>query len=231
MSRGHELAPQARTVGVNASPVVAVRFRRGMYGETSRVVHLVALPVCAEAGAVSALCGAMLASDQIETVELGRGMPCMICVLCRSRTLQPTADHCLEGVAEFRRLGWPVSTLDDRVLLTLGSAASALELPVDLAEQTQAILAARHCPAAVLMHADTPEQRIFIAGEPYGTPLPWPATVQVVSGTLPLPPCMTPQGEVTWHYLPNNHILRMCREIDIFAAVRTAWRDEARRSH
>lgn len=214
---------------MNAPLVVAIRYRHGMYGEISRVVHLVALPVRAEVGAVSALCGAMLASDRIEMVKPGQGMPCMICVLSHGRMSQPTSGQ-PEGVAEFRELGWPVSILDDQVLLTLGSEVSALVLPVGLAEQAQTILAARQCPAAVLVHADTVEHRTFVAGEPYGAPLPWPPTVRVATGTLPLPPCTTPQGAATWHYLPDNHILRTCREIDIFAAVRAAWRDRALRS-
>lgn len=190
--------------------------------------HLAALPDSAEAGAVSALCGALLASDQIETVEPGQGMPCMTCVLSRIRMPQPAAAHRPEGVADFRELGWPVNILDDRVLLTLGSEASALVLPVGLADKAQAILAARQRPAAVLVHADAPEHQVFVAGEPHGTPLPWPPTVRAVTGTLQLPPCTTPDGTVMWHYLPDNHILRMCREIDIFAAVRTAWHDGER---
>ena len=67
---------------------------------------------------------------------------------------------------------------------------------LEIALSTDLILAARECSAAVLVHADTLEHWISVAGEPYGAPLPWPPTVRVVTGTLPLPPCTTPQGAV-----------------------------------
>ncbi|MGH4019919.1 MAG: hypothetical protein ACRDT0_11905 [Pseudonocardiaceae bacterium] len=108
----------------------------------------------------------------------------------------------------------------DQVLLTLGSEATALVMPVGLADRVEAVLSERQRPGAVLIHPYVPEHRVFVAGEPFGVPLPWPPTVQVATGTLPLPPSTTPRGPVAWHCLPDDHALRMCREIDISAAVR-----------
>ncbi|MGH4019918.1 MAG: hypothetical protein ACRDT0_11900 [Pseudonocardiaceae bacterium] len=71
--------------GANGAPVMCVRYRPGVLGESARAVHLVALPVRAGAGAISALCGALLALDQIETVEPGQGMPCTMCLLPSQR--------------------------------------------------------------------------------------------------------------------------------------------------
>jgi len=65
---------------------------------------------------------------------------------------------------------------------------------------------------------------VLLAGESYGVPLSWPSGVQVATGMLPLPPTVTPRGPVTWVHLPEANTLRLSREIDVFAAVRTALR-------
>jgi hypothetical protein len=65
----------------DAGSVVLVRYRRGIVGETSRTVHVVELPTAVPgAGVVSALCGAVLTSGELEAVALGAGMPSMACV-------------------------------------------------------------------------------------------------------------------------------------------------------
>lgn len=242
MSRGNEQATATTTHGCNGAPVVAVRYRYGLAGHAARAVHLVTLPVCAGAGAVSALCGALLVGDRIETVEPGEGMPCTMCVLHRSHTRpppqQPSASPPSEdqgvgsstAMAGYRASGWPVSSHDERVLLTLGSEATALLIPLGLADRVQTILLARTCPVPVLNHPDAPGYRVFVAGEPYGVPLPWPPSVQVAGGTLPLPPSVTPRGRVRWHSAPDRNGPDTSREIDIFGAVQSRLRDARRRA-
>lgn len=69
---------------------------------------------------------------------------------------------------------------------------------------------------------------MFVAGEPFGDPLPWPPSVQVVGGALPLPPSVTPRGPVGWYREPDPHEPDTSREIDIFAAVQTQLRKAPR---
>lgn len=133
------------------------------------------------------------------------------------------------GVSEYGAWNWPVTCHEDRVLLTIGGTTTALLVPVGLADRVQPILAARSCPVPVLTHPDAPAHRVFVAGEPYGAPLPWPQSVQAVGGTLPLPPTVTPHGRFRWHSSPDRHQPDTSREIDIFAAVQTRLR-ETRRS-
>jgi hypothetical protein len=64
-----------------ARPIMLVRYRPGVAGETARVVHLVPLPTDEQAGVVGALCGAALMVHDMETVTPGVGMPCTLCVV------------------------------------------------------------------------------------------------------------------------------------------------------
>lgn len=120
--------------------------------------------------------------------------------------------------------GWPVTLRRDQVWLSLDRDVVAWIIPTDLATEVPAILTARRCPVPVLTHPDEPQHHVLLVGEPYGVPLPWPPQVRMAIGTLPLPPTMTPRGPVTWVHLPETSSLRTCREIDIFAAVRTVLR-------
>ncbi len=228
MSRGDGQVTTSDAHGCNGAPVVAVRYRYGLASHTARAVHLVALPVRAGVGAVSALCGALLVGDRIETVEPGEGMPCTMCVLRRSHARTPQQLSASpspqdpepgsgQAMADYRAWGWPVTCHEDRLLLTLGSEATALLIPLRIAEREQTILFARTCPVPVLVHPDVPEHRVFVAGEPYGVPLRWPPSVQVAGGTLPLPPSVTSRGQVRWHsparparagYQPRDRHLR-----------------------
>ncbi len=87
------------------------------------------------------------------------------------------------------------------------------------------ILTAQGCAPAVLAHPYAPEHQIVLTGERYGLTLPWPHQVHRVIGFLPLPPTVTPRGPVSWIQPPQPDSLRLCREIDLFAALRTALRD------
>lgn len=224
---------------VDVRPVVPARYRPGVTGETARTVHMVAHPGPITSGAVSALCGALLALEQIETVPPGTGMPCTLCLLLRT-TAAPTTPAGLPGshpedngrdnppvtaaTGDPGLRGWPVTQRRDQRWLSLDDTV-ALIIPTGLATIAQAILITRRCPAPVLTHPYQPEHHVMPAGEPYEVPLPWPPQVHTAIGTLPLPPTVTPCGPVTWVHPPEANTTRLCREIDIFAAVRTALRD------
>ena len=125
---------------------------------------------------------------------------------------------------DYRRLGWSVHLEGDQVVLPLGQCATALIMPMDLAEAIAPLLTALNSPAPVLLHPDAPGRGVVIAGEPYGVLLPWPEAVQVVPGALTLPPSKTSHGPVRWYRQAPTHPLDTCREIDVFAAVRKAGR-------
>jgi hypothetical protein len=73
-----------------------------------------------------------------------------------------------------------------------------------------------------MAHTSYPEHHILLAGERYGVTLPWPLGVHQLTGDLLLPPSLTRRGPVTWIRPPQADSLRLCREIDMFAALRTA---------
>ena len=76
-----------------------------------------------------------------------------------------------------------------------------------------------------MAHPYTPEHHILLSGERYGVSLPWPAQVHRVTGVLLLPPTVTARGPITWARSPGEDSLRLCREIDLFGALRTALTD------
>lgn len=127
---------------------------------------------------------------------------------------------------DYHAWGWPVTLRRNQVWLTLEPDTVALVIPALPAAQVTAILSQRHCPPPVLVHPDTPEHRLLLAGEPYGVTLPWPPGVHRATGALPLPPTRTPHGPVTWVHPPQPDALRLCREVDVFAALRTALRND-----
>ncbi len=197
-------------------------------------VHLAVRPAQPASGAISTVCGALMAREQLEVAELGSGVPCSLCLILRAATEQPvtparelsaagpTPTHRRVSPEGYAALGWPVTLRGDQVSLTLDGEVTALVLPTALAEQTMQVLIAHARPAPVLTHPDAPEHRVLIAGEPYGIPLPWPDEAQVVTGHLALPPTVTPRGAVTWAHLPDGHALTLCREIDLIGAIYTA---------
>ncbi len=215
---------------------MAARYRPGVGAQASHPVHLIPLPVRAADSATSALCGALLSPPKLETVEPGQGTPCSMCVRQRAAMIQaPTTEAPAEAATPqlagpathldstaYCALGWPVHVQGDHVVLPLGNCATAQIVPVDLAEAITPILTALDRPAPVLFHPDAPGCGVIIAGEPYGVPLPWPDAVQRITGALALPPSRTPNGPVRWYGQAPTHPLATCREIDIFAAVRTA---------
>ncbi|MGH3515205.1 MAG: hypothetical protein ACRDRB_23490 [Pseudonocardiaceae bacterium] len=229
-----------------ARPVVLLRYRPGVAGETSRIVHLVPLPLGAgEMDAVGvAFCGALLCLGQVEAVTPGEGVPCSLCLISHvSVGPSPPADlpapappaditssdgRPLAAAVAYRVWGWPVTLRGDQVWLSLEPDTVALVVPVLLAEQVTAILNQRRCPPLVLVHPDTPERRVLLAGEPYGVGLPWPSEVRRVGGTVSLPPTKTARGPVSWVYPPEADALRLCREVDVFGALRTALRGPPR---
>lgn len=206
-----------------AGAVVLVRYRRGVVGETARCVHVVPLATGNRAGAVRALCGAVLPLAEMDTVAAGEGMPCMACVLDRMSGAEeePSAG----GPDDLRENAWPVTLHRGQVRLRLGGDVSAHAIPAPLGAPVIRILSQRRCAPAVLSHPYAPDHRIVLTGERYGVALPWPAGTHRVTGVMLLPPTRTPRGPITWAYPPKPDSLRRCREIDLFAAVRTALAD------
>ncbi|MGQ0719225.1 MAG: hypothetical protein ACT4NP_18315 [Pseudonocardiales bacterium] len=165
-------------------PVVLVRYRPGVTGQTARIVHVVPLPTDSQAGAVSALCGALLSLHNIETVTPGQGMPCRLCVVnhvtSSTATREPpatnpdgadTAGPAAGGVT-FQEWGWPVTCHRDQIQLSLHHDVSALTIPIPLCTTVTEILTQRRCAPPVLAHPYTPDHRIVLTGQRYDVTLP-----------------------------------------------------------
>ena len=151
-TNGHSIGGSAAVTG--ARPVMLLRYRPGVTGETARTVHLVPLRSDGQAGtAAIALCGALLRPDQVETVILGHGVPCSLCVISHASASAPQAPvdapatpppvddtRPLAAAAGYRLWGWPVTLCGNQVWLNLEPEAVALIIPVLLAEQVAVIL-------------------------------------------------------------------------------------------
>lgn len=135
----------------------------------------------------------------------------------------PVAGRLTVGVA-YQRLGWPVTLRRDQVALNLDLDvdAVALVIPAVLATEVAEILIRRRCPPPMLAHPAIPTHRVIVAGERYPVPLGWPTGVHRVTGTLLLPPTVTTEGPIYWVRPPQPDALRLCREIDVIAALRAA---------
>lgn len=215
-----------------ARPVTLVRYRSGAVGETARTVHLISLPVESSAATVAALCGTLLGNEDIEPVTPVQGMPCTACTISHiadglPAPPAPTGDTCVDpdplvAAARYQEWGWPVVLHRDQIRLNLDGDRSALIFLTPLVTEVTAILATRRCPVPVLAHPDTPEHQILLVAERFGPVLPWPPGVRQITGTLLLPPTVTPCGPITWVQLPEPDALLLCREIDVLAALRTA---------
>ncbi|MGH3720217.1 MAG: hypothetical protein ACRDRI_15505 [Pseudonocardiaceae bacterium] len=218
-----------------ARPVVLLRYRPGITGHTARVVHLVPLPPAHQAGV--AFCGALLRRDLVETVRPGQGMPCTLCITNHPHAGPPPATAVvppaerisrttdpLTAAACYRTWGWPVAPRGTQVWLDLEPDTVALTIPAPLATQAAKILAQWHRRPLILIHPDAPEHRVMLAGERHRTAPPYPRSVHRTTGALPLPPTTTPGGQLTWVCPPQAGPLRLCREFEVFAALRTASR-------
>jgi hypothetical protein len=207
-------------------------------GSGDHTVHLVGVPLGendSDRGGVSGLCGVRLCPGRIETVAPGDGVWCTSCVTAHLTGASPTPVAAGErgrparaaAVLAYRGLGWPVRVHDEQVTLNLDLDvdAVAVVIPAGLAARVTEILTGRRCPPAVLAHPALPAQRVFLAGERYGVALSWPAGVHRVTGSLLLPPTVTAHGPVRWIRPPQQHALRLCREIEICAALATALRE------
>ncbi len=124
------------------------------------------------------------------------------------------------AAAGYRAWDWPVTLHCGQIRLNLDGDTTALIIPVLLATEVTAILAQRRCPVPVLVHPYAPEHHILLAAERFGVPLPWPPRVHQVTGALLLPPTVTACGPITWIRPPQADALRLCREIDLLAALR-----------
>ncbi|MGH4025185.1 MAG: hypothetical protein ACRDRV_11465 [Pseudonocardiaceae bacterium] len=126
----------------------------------------------------------------------------------------------------YQRWGWPVTARGDQVCLDLdsdpGRAAVAVVIPAGLADQVAEVLAGRRCAPAMLAHPTLDSHQVIVAGERFGVPLSWPPGVhRIVTGTLLLPPTPTAHGPVRWVRPPGPLALKLCREVDVRAALST----------
>jgi hypothetical protein len=112
-----------------------------------------------------------------------------------------------------------------QVRLSLHRDVSARAIPIPLATEVTEILTRRRCAPPVLAHPYAPDHHIMLTGERYGVPLPWPHQVHQITGVLLLPSTVTPRGPIIWIQPPQEDSLQLCREIDLFGALRTALRD------
>jgi hypothetical protein len=175
----------------------------------------------------------------METVAPGEGMPCTVCVLNHLTHTIPTGKRPPGGpdtagaaglVADgacYQGWGWPVMLHRDQVLLSLHREVSAVAIPLSLCTEVLEVLTRRRCAPPVLAHPYAPENRIVLTGERYGVRLPWPAQVRGITGVLLLPPTVTARGSITWTRVPREDSLLLCREIDLFGALRTALSESA----
>lgn len=100
----------------------------------------------------------------------------------------------------------------------------ALIIPTRLAADVTCVLAERRSLPPVLAHPCLPQHRMLLGSDPYEVPLPWPPGVHRGTGMLVLPPTVTPRGPLTWVHPPGPDTLHLCREIDIFGALRSLGR-------
>lgn len=206
-------------------PVLLVRHRAGVSGQTARTVHLVrALRDCG-AGMVASVCGSLLRVDELDRVEPGEGMPCPECVLDHAVARadgapESNADGGCSGGSAYQQWGWPVAQHGDQIQLSPNCDASAVAIPISLSPDVTQVLTDRHCAPAVLADPHAPEHHLVLTGERFGAALPWPSGVYQVTGAL-LPPTMTSCGPITWVQPPSKDSLGLCREIDVFGALRT----------
>ncbi|MGH3981884.1 MAG: hypothetical protein ACRDST_04110, partial [Pseudonocardiaceae bacterium] len=161
-TNGHSTT--AATAVAGTRPVVLLRYRPGVAGETSRVMHVVPLPLGGENGAAGiALCGALLCLDQVETVTPGHGAPCNLCMVnhlsaspcpasADTPAMAPSADDARSDIGPlaaavcYRVWGWPVTLRGKQVWLNLEPDTVALIIPALLATQVTEILNQRRCP-------------------------------------------------------------------------------------
>lgn len=226
LAHGDEVAGPVAVA--EAGPLVLARYRRGLAGETSRTVHVVALPTVVRTDVVSALCGAVLMPSGLEAVAPGEGMPCIACILhCVTQAEEAPSsgpDHADPARAAptgitYRQWGWPVTLHQSQVRLSLGDTVSAVMIPARLGIGIIPVLTQRRCAPSVLAHPYLPHHHIVLTGEKYGVPLPWPDRVHQVTGVL-LPPTATLRGPIAWITAPHPDSLQLCREIDLFTALR-----------
>ena len=219
-------------------PMMLVRHRPDHTHQSTHTVHLAPLPNRHLADTLGTLCGALLSLDDIDTVISSQGMPCTLCLLhhitATAPALTPPADNpdndnagLITG-ATYHAWAWPVTQHRDQTRLRLDCDASAIAIPIPLSTEVLQLLTIRHCDPAALAHPYTPEHHLILTGERFPAPLPWPPGVHQITGTLTLPPAITPRGPITWTRSPHQNSLHLSREIDVFGALRAILVDSHR---
>jgi hypothetical protein len=236
-------------VGKGADRAVALVRYRPAARTTEGEAHLVPLPLRdddSRRATISTLCGRRLHLEHVEKIRTGQGLRCSPCFAAHAahvagvptapstdRTTTPDPSEIPEidtvagrraAGAAYQRLGWPVTLRSREVILhlDLDIDAVALMVPARLGIAVAGVLTRRRGMPAVLVHPAVPTHWIFLAGERSPRPPTWPTEVHRITGTLLLPPTATTHGPVCWVCPPQPGILRLCREADVIAALRTA---------
>lgn len=223
----------------NARRVVLARRRLDTATHADSEAHLLAIPLSGDHGTATAICGLRLPADDLETVTPGAGRWCTMCFVSHvtgsSPVLAPspyTGSGCRSAGTAYRELGWPVTVRGEGVSvnLDLDVDAAAFVIPAVLAAEVADVLVRRRCAPPVLAHPALPAHRVILAGERFPVALGWPTGVHRITGTVMLPPTVTAHGPIQWVRPPQPNSLRLCREIDVLTALRTALHEPPRPS-
>lgn len=220
---GWRARPAAGAATLADQPLLLVRQRAGVLGQSDRTVHLLPLPPDGATGVMAALCGGLLRLEEIEAADSGDDLRCQVCTENQAIAAGVGVDSSAAVASEFpyRAWNWPVIEQDDLVQLRLDGDVSAIAIPIPLSARVTQVLIDRFCLPAVLAHPYAPDHHLVLTGERFGAPLPWPSGIYQVTDAIMLPPTMTICGPITWIQPPSKDSLRLSREIDVFGALRT----------
>jgi hypothetical protein len=148
-------------------------------------------------------------------------------LVCDSADTMTTGVDVARAAGTYQTWGWPVTFHRDRdqVSLDLRSEMIGLIIPTLVATEITATLSAWRSTPSVVVHPCAPTHRMLVCSEPFPVALPWPPGIIRVTPPLLLPPTLTPRGPLTWGTPPQPDVLRLCREIDAFGALRATVSD------
>jgi hypothetical protein len=136
-----------------ARPVVLLRYRPGIGGRTTRVVHLVPQPLAHQPDTAGiAFCGALLRPELVETVSPGQGARCILCTINHGAAAPAgrISRKTDAGTAASRYRawgwGWPVTPRGHQVWLDLEPNTVALTIPAPLVPEATKLLHQWRCP-------------------------------------------------------------------------------------
>jgi hypothetical protein len=183
-------------------PVVLVRYRPGITTNAGRTVHLLLMSVSSEKSSATALCGGIHRRAHL------RDNP------CRGQARRGGRQLPAVGLAGHRE---PQSGAAEP-----GARHGSTDHPNPDRDRGDGDPHRSPLPPSGAGTPLRPRAPGAAAGEPYPVALSWPAEVHRVTATLLLPPSVTSRGPLRWVRPPHENSLRLCREIDVLTAVRSA---------